>query len=328
MVSDFQRNLQNTPTNDAPARNAAIDAVNRMMHAATRGGSLLAAARDASIKSEQSSFDADKARAASLAQEGYQSLMSAEVARYRAAFFLMAEQHGNQAMSFKQAAAATTTAQQKAPLIAQAKTHDVARDILMQAAASTAKALQNVPPLPAHVTGQLRTNQVVASGGGEELMGQPTYGWRPKVFTDLTGNFFPQDVKRAAGALQGQMGGIGSLGMLGASQLGALGDDQTPQTTPTASNWFNSLMASVGYGLQAVGQGASDAGNQTAQQNPTTGGALQVGGGVLTTLSHLFTSGVNTGMQQPAPADYTWLTVLAVVGLVGAGGYILWKEIK
>lgn len=322
-MSPLQLQLQTEATLDAPARQAALIAVNNMMSAATRSGSLLAAARQASMAEASGDPSVAKGRAALIAQDAYQSAISAEVAKYRAAYAIMAEEHGNHYVTFARAASQARTAQHKQPLIQKAKFHGKARDIMMQASAATEGALKNVPPLPMHITGQLRTNQQVAKGGGEEYLAQPTFGWRPQVYKDLTGNFFPKDIKNAAGALNGALGGIGSLGLVGAASLGTV--DAT-QGYPTGNDWWLSLQRSIGFGLDAAGKAALDEGQKKANSDPSTAGALKTGGSIMSVLSNLLTGGVQQGMEQPVEQSVSWGLVLGVGAVAALGGWLVWKH--
>jgi hypothetical protein len=250
--------------------------------------------------------------------------VSAEVAKYRAAFFILAESHGHQATTFAEAAAAAQSAVQKQPLVQKADFHAKARNLLMKAADATDAALKVVPPLPYHITGQARTNQQVAQGGSEEMLGQPDFGWRPKVFTDLTGNFFPADVKKAAAPLSGGLGGIGSLGLVGAASLGTV--DVTQGNVTGGDSWWTSLQRAFGYGLDAAGKAAASEGNKVADSNPSTAGALQTGGGILSTLSHLLTGGVQQGMMMPVQSSVDWGVIAVVGGIAAVGSWLIWKH--
>lgn len=324
-LSPLELQLRTAHTYDVPARQAALIALDNMKGAATRAGVLLTSARKAMMEEMSGNPSVKKGTAAVIAQQAYDSAMSAEVARYRAAFAILAEEQGNEYTKYSTAAAQTVAAQQKQPLVQKANFHGKQRDLLMQAADATGEALRTLPPLPFNITGQLRTNQTVAQGGGEEMFAQPSFGWRPKVFTDLTGNFFPADVKRAAGGLQGGLGGIGSLGMVGAA---ALGTADATTGYPTADSWWISLQKAFGYGLDAAGKAAAAEGNKKLNNDPSTAGALQNTGGVLSTLSHLFTGSVNEGMQQPPiQSSVDWGTVVLVGGVAAIGGWLVWHHL-
>lgn len=325
-LTELEIHLQQANTLDVPARQATLIAVNDMMEAATRSGELLRAAREASVRAAGNSNSPAQQNAASLAREAYTQRTNAEVAKYRAAYAIMAEQNGEESASAAEAAKNATTAKAQGPFISKANYHGKVRDLMMQASAACAQALKSVPPLPFHVAPAPRIGPEdnVARGGSAELMAQPTYGWRPKKYSELMGDFYPTNYKLAAGALSGVHGvSVGSQ----------FGTADATTNMPTGESWWVSLQKALGYGVKTAGEAAAVEGQKVAERNPAGGSALQVGGNVLNALSAMLGVGVGDGMSGKASAGSASTgpsigSVILIGGGVAVGGFLLWKFLK
>ena len=313
-LTPFERHLRATPALDIPAREVALQAVDNMMAAATRSGALLEAARVAQADQQRGRPTVAKGRVAVLAQEAYQQRVNAEVAKYRAAFALMAEEHGgHQVVSARRAAAETAQSRQRPVFIQKAQYHANARDSMLRAADAVNGALRTVPPLPDWGAAKVQS----VPPGPVETNAFPMLGWRPKKYNDMMFQFFPAEVRAAAGGLSGTPG----------TGLGVATDAVVGPTEP----WYNSLLRSIGFGVQAVGKAAADSGAKESGRNPATGGALTTGGNILQSLSTLLTGAMDQGKTQaPEVAPQTVSTGTMI--LIGAGaigvGYIGWKLLK
>lgn len=300
--------LRTQPTLDQPARSAALTAVNNMMASATRAGELLAQARAENLRAATKP-SVSTGRAAVIAREAYRSRTNAEVAKYRAAYSLMAEEQGNEAVRSQQAANQQTSDSLKYRILTdKANHHAKQRDLMLQAAAATDRAFASVPPLPTHVDG------AVASAVGHEISAQPTMGWRPRKYTDLMGDFFPVEVRLAAGGLSGTHGG----------GLGVLGDGTV---MASSEPWYTSLTKAIGFGVKAAGDAAQQEGAKQGAQDPAAANALQTGGGWVSRLSTLLTGGVNQGQQQSPDTGPSIGIVILGAGALGAAGYVVWRLI-
>lgn len=318
-LTDLEIQLRETDTLDVTARQAALVAVDDMMRSATRSGALLAAARDANVAAASQQNSPAAQNRAALAREAYTQRTNAEVAKYRAAYALLAEMHGQEGVSATQMAQQAQSAMAQRPFVAAAKYHGRVRDLMLQASAAAGKALKSIPPLPYDVAPMPRVGPEsnVAQGKPAELMAQPSFGWRPKKYSELMGDFFPLNYKLAAGALSGVHGT--SVG----SQFGTA--DAT-YGQATGASWWTSLQTALGYGVKAAGEAATVEGQKKASEDPSGASALQTGGSVLNVLSSMLGAGVNSGMQRPVyeqPTD--WGTVVLVGGGLAVGGFALWK---
>jgi len=321
-LSALERDLRETATLDVPARQAALVAVDDMMKAATRAGSLLSQARAANVAAAGNPNSPAAQNRAALARAAYEQRTTAEVAKFRAAYALLAEMHGQEGVSNTQMISMAESSMAQRPFIAAVKYHGRVRDLMLQASAAAEKALRSIPPLPLDVAPMARVGPEsnVAQGKPAELMAQPSYGWRPKKYTELMGNFFPMNYKLAAGSLSGVHGT--SLG----TQFGTA--DATVNM-PTGESWWNSMQTALGYGVKAAGEAATVEGQKKAEQDPTGAGALQTGGSILSVLSSMLGAGVNDGMSQPYVEPQTdWGSVALVGGGLALGGLLLWKFMK
>lgn len=325
-LTELEVQLRQSNTVDVPARQAALRAVDDMMRAATRSGQLLAAAREVTMQAAASGNTAAQMNAMALAQQAYEQRTTAEVAKFRAAYALMAEQNGEAGVGAAEAARSARTAQQQRPFISASKYHGKVRDLMLQASAAAAKALRAIPPLPAHVGPQPRVGPEsnVARGASAELLAQPTYGWRPKKYSELMGDFFPLNFQLAAGALSGANGF--SLG-------GQLGTADATANMPTGETFWTQLQKAFGYGVRAAGEAASSEGQKVAGSDPAGGSALQVGGNILNALSAMLGVGVQDGMRRPAAvngesASTPWGTYALVGGAAIIGVWAISKIVR
>lgn len=320
-LTDLELQLRDSDTLDVPARQAALVAVDNMMRAATRSGALLSLAREANVAAAMDSNSPAAQNRAALAREAYQERTNAEVAKYQAAYALMAEMHGEQGVSAADAIRMAQSAEAQRPFIAAAKYHGKVRDLMLQASAAAERALKMVPPLPYDVAPMARVGPEanVAQGKPAELMAQPTYGWRPKKYSELMGDFFPMNYRLAAGALSG---------MHGTSVGSQFGTADATQNMPTGESWWNSLQKAIGYGVKAAGEAATVEGQKKAEQDPTGASVLSTGGDVLNVLSAMLGTGVNQGMRQPMPQQGGGPdvgTMVLVGGGLAIGAYAIWK---
>ena len=322
-LTELELQLRQNDTVDVPARQIALVAVDDMMRAATRAGALLKAAQEANVAAAVNPASAAAANAASLARSAYEQRTSAEVAKYRAAYALMAEQHGQESATAAENARMAESAMAQRPFISSAKYHGKVRDLMLQASEAAAKALKMVPPLPFDVAPMtpIGPESNVAQGKPTELLASPTFNWRPKKYSELMGEFYPLNYKLAAGALSG-MHGV-SVG----SQFGTA-DATIGQAT--GSTWWASLQKALGYGVKAAGEAAASEGQKKAGSDPAGGQALQAGSSILNVLSAMLGVGVDDGMRDGAAAVQVqqgpdWGTIALVGGGVAVGGYVLWK---
>lgn len=171
---------------DVEARQAALVAFNRAQQAQTESGRLLAEARRATVRAPGS-------RAAVMAQNAYKSRLSAEEGRYRAAFSLLAANEGDKLQSARELANRVTDAQQRRVYVDAAGHAERRRDIFMMAANSVSDVLKNLPGLPVDLRPPSAQQVTV---GQTEAFRSPEWVAR---FT----NFFPSDIRSAAGSLKG-----------------------------------------------------------------------------------------------------------------------------
>ncbi|TAL42423.1 MAG: hypothetical protein EPN91_08570 [Salinibacterium sp.] len=317
-LTTLERQLREDATLDVTARQAALVAVDDMMRAATRAGALLSQARVANVAAATHPNSPAAQNRAALARAAYEERTNAEVAKYRAVYALLAEMHGQEGVGASQMAQQAMDAQAQRPFVAAAKHHGKVRDLMLQASAAAGKALKMVPPLPYDVAPMARIGPEanVAQGHSTELLAQPTFGWRPKKYSELMGDFFPMNYRLAAGALSGVHGvSVGSQ----------FGTADATANMPTGESWWNSLQKAIGYGAKAAGEAATAEGQKKAEQDPTGAGVLQTGGNILNVLSAMLGAGVDQGMQQPTPAQTDWGSVALVVGGLALGGFALWK---
>ena len=298
-LTPLERDLRSQPALNAPVRTAAINAVDQMMNDSQRAALLLKQARSEVMRAPAGTLSSG--RAAVLAREAYEARTSAEVGKYRAAYTLVAESEASKAELARRAAARAQDPKKHAALVEKAKYHGVRRDLMVAAAKATSKALKRIPPLPAHVTKNAATLP-----SNHELLASPTLGWRPPAFNNLTGNFYPDDVRAAAGALS----------------------DVDP-SADNAPQWWTSLQQSLAHGVKATGAAAAEEGQKTSTSNPTGGGALTLGGNLLNTLANMMSgAGADSVQGQPVNTQPDWGTIVLVGGVLSVGGLLLWKVLK
>ena len=300
------KQLQKTPTADPAARQAAVLAINSMMRGATRAGALLEQAKQAAISAAINKSSVDLQRAQQAAQEAYKQRTNAEVAKYRAAYALMAENEAGQAVSMAQAAASAKDAASQRILIQKSNYHAARRDLMVQAANATSKALKQIPPLDPTIAPAPQQERA-----GEQMyrradaQARPSFNWRPSAYRAVVGNLYPADVKRAAGALVG------------------LGDDTV--NSSTGSSFLTALEASVSKGVAAAGAAAAQQGNAISGSNPTGGLALAGGGNLLTALSSILGTSQATGAAASTGTGSSMLPVVLGLGAIGVGVFVVYK---
>jgi len=171
---------------DLEARQAALVALNRAKHAQTESGRLLAEARRETMRAPGS-------RAAVMAQNAYKSRLSAEEGRYRAAFSLLAAQEGDKLESARELASRVKDAQKRRVYVDAAGHAERRRDIFMMAANSVSATMKNLPGLPADLR---------PPSAQQVTVGQ-TEAFRSPEWVSRFTNFFPSDIRSAAGSLKG-----------------------------------------------------------------------------------------------------------------------------
>lgn len=267
-----------------------------MRREAKRSGTLLAEAQFAA--QQRDAFA--RSRALPLAAEAYNARVNAEAARFEAAYFTLAADMREDGLNQAMVAAAVQDAQRRQPLVTSAETTSFAADTMEQAAEAAGNAARDkAPPLPADLA------QVQQPSGGDMSM-QPSMGWRPKVMNESINNFFPPDVRAAAGG------------------FGALGDAGNGTTDPATTSWWDRLKKAFGAGVAAAGNEAAKEGQATAKDDPAAGAALNAGGGTLQWLSTLLGADYQAAAKKPAPsAPFPWVPVLIGTGLVGVAAFAI-----
>ena len=302
-MTNLLHQLRNNATRDLPARNAALEATEAMVKGATRAGALL---RQAQAVAQQAAVDPviKLQRTSILAEQAYRERTNAEVAKYRALFAMQAETEGNSMASWDSVARQTVDKRTKAGAVERSRYHGKRRSLMMAAANATAAALKSVPPLPM-VGPQVAPDYDMYRP--VEMAVTPANGWRPRVFSELAGNFFPADIRRAAGGLQG------------VTQL-PLGE---------TSVW-DSFKTAISTGVVATGRSALSEGQKAAGQDPAGGLIIGTGGGLLDSLSRLLGVAEQKGASAaptPAGTGFPW-TVVAIGGAALVGGFLIYKAVK
>lgn len=300
--------LKTAPTADPEARNAALVAVDAMMMGASRSAQLLAQAQAATMDGSVAST-VQLQRAAMLANQAYRERTNAEVAKYRAMYAIAAEEAGNKAVSWSNVAQQARDDRAKAVAFEKSKYHTVQRDLMVQAANATANALKAVPPLPLVGPQQATQDDMYRP---VEAHGRPSFGWRPTLYRELAGSFYPADVRRAAGGLSG------------------MGDGTSDQQPPvgTTSPW-DALLHAFGAGVQATGAAAAQEGQKVATSNPSGGAVIGTAGNILAALTSAMGFGAKAGgagpNAAPATSTFPWVPLVGGIALAGAG-LILFKH--
>lgn len=230
-----------------------------------------------------------RARALPLAQAAYNARINAEAARYEAASFLIAQDLREEGLNQAMLASVTGEAAERQPLFTSAQTNVKAADVMEEAAAAAGQAARDkAPPLPKELV------QVQEPAGGDMSVG-PSYGWRPQLVNEHMHNFYPPDVKAAAGA------------------LGALGE-----TSGDANSWWEGFKKALGAGAAAAGSEASKQGQKTSSEDPAAKAAWTAGGGTLEWAAGLLNADYVAASKKPPPsAPFPWVPVLVGTGIVG-----------
>lgn len=306
MPLSILKTIRTSATHDTEARKAALTAVDDMMRGASRSADLLSQAQAATVNGMYSP-QVGLQRASMLANQAYRERTNAEVAKYRAMFALAAEDAGNKSVSWGTVAARAQDARTHAAAIEKSNYHRVQRDLMVDAANATANALKAVPPLPL-VGPQLDTQDDMYRA--VETPSKPSWGWRPKLYRELMGSFYPADVRRAAGGLQG------------------MGDGRFGDTSAPSDAW-DALLNAFGHGVQATGEAAAQEGNKVAASNPSGGAIIGTAGNILAALTRMMGIKGNAATNQPASTDspFPWIPVVGGVAALGVG-YILFKHFK
>lgn len=228
-----------------------------------------------------------QARALPLAAQAYAARINAEAARFEAGYFLLAHDLREEGLTRAEAASSMQDAQRRQPFMSEAETITLAADTMEQAALAAGQAARDkAPPLPPELV------QTQEPSGGEMSV-SPSQGWRPKNINQNVNNFWPADIKAAAGGLQG------------------LGD-------ASADDWWAKIKKAFGAGVAAAGNEAAKQGQATSKEDPAAGAALNAGGGTLQWLSTLLNADYQAAEKKPAPsAPFPWLPVLIGTGVVG-----------
>lgn len=296
----FISQLAARPTKDPGAKQALLSALRQANDGATTSGALLKAAADANIKFARTQSNVDLARRAVLAKAAYRARTSAEVARYRATYAMLAEQAGTEATTAAELANTAQDANQKRVFVEKSRAANARRNVLMDAAAATEKALKAIPPLP----------EAIEQGAPESAdaspviqVAQSSLGWRPPEYVKRASAFFPAPVRRAAGAL----------------------GDVNPTPAP-ANEWWQSLLRVVGQGVSAAGQAAQREGQAVANTDARTAAGLSTASGWLTFVGGLLGGGQAAGatgsgpvvvQEQGSPLTDYIIPVAAGLGILG-----------
>lgn len=288
--------ISKRPTLDPEAKQAFLTAVKEAQAGASYSGHMLKQAQKANADFAVSQSNIALGRRAVATREAYRGAMNAELARQRAAFLLLAEEAGNKAALSRTTLARVVDGQQQRVLVEKVGVFESRRATLLQAAGATAKALESIPPLPPALAAGApfkQTNEVSATFNAP--------GWRPKLFDERAGLFFPRDVRHAAGSL-----GDGNLTPIPTG------------TTPTpASSWSDAITRAIAYGAAVVGQAAQTEGAKASQGDPTAAGAYQTVGDILDTIGRTLGVNLSAGMQGTPPG------ALEERSSPGLSGYIL-----
>ena len=181
---------------DVEARQLALTQLQRAKQGDSQSRQLLKQAQQANAEFIKNPSNAAEARRAVLARRAYDSRVSAEVGRVRAAFALMAADEGTQAISARQAEQRATDSRQKAVFIEKAKGASLRRGIMLQAQDAAEKAFEAAPGLP-HTEAEMK-----ASAPQQATVGL-TENFRPPSYLKNVGTFFPSDVRAAASSFKG-----------------------------------------------------------------------------------------------------------------------------
>lgn len=267
-----------------------------MRHEAKKSGRLVAEARWAATQRDEYA----RSRALPLAQAAYNARINAEAARYEAASYLIAQDLRETGLEQASLASMTREATERQPLFTSAQSNVIAADIMEEAAAAAGQAARDkAPPLPKELV------QVQEPAGGDMSVGS-SYGWRPKLVNEHMHNFYPPDVKAAAGA------------------LGALG-----ATEGEANSWWEGFKKALGAGAAAAGSEASKQGQKTTSDDPAAKAAWTASGGTLEWAAGLLNADYVAASKKPPPsAPFPWVPVVIGAGVLGVGGVLLWRAAK
>lgn len=238
---------------DVAARQLVLTQLKRAETGDTQSRELLKMAQDANMTFMSTGGSALEGRRAVLARRAYDTRVNSVVGRVRAAYALLAENEGNTAISARQAAARVTLASQKEVFIVRAKNAELRRNIMLQAQQAAEKAFDAAPGLPESIGGK----------AGFVSSAQVTLGitesYRPPSYISRTNDFFPADIRAAAGSLKG-------FDLPGASRGG----------TDSPLGWLGAVEASIEADAQKVEARAHELAKQvTAQEAGTSNLSVQ-----------------------------------------------------
>jgi hypothetical protein len=273
-----------TPLDEETGRLAA-EMLSRVRRGEEESARLLLAAQKAHMDFARNPSDAAKARRAMLAAHAYQTRINTELGRVMAAYALLAKSEGDKAAKARAAQATAKTAQRREALEETAKAATARRSLMLQAMAAAEKAFDAAPGLPESVVGEMPGPAQVTVGVTEMF--------RPPSYIKRAGAFFPLDIRRAAGTLQGL-------------------EDET---------WLEKFYWRTQRDLANVVQRAYEYANEVASQDPAAAGLAQRAPAVVEALK---TSPQGQAKKEEKKGSSPWPYVL--VG--GAVLYTLWKVLR
>jgi len=261
---------------DVEARQLALQYLDRAKKADSAGAALLKEARKVNMAVASNPSDALLARRATLARDAYNARMNAEAGRTMAAYALLAQREGDRAISAQQAMARVQTAQQREVLVEEVKGGQMRRNIMLQAASAAGQALQKAPGLPASVVGKVKK-----STGAEQVTVGRADMFRSEKYNELTGSFFPEDIRAAASSLKG-LGGFGCL----------------------SCGWEQQLSDAIETDATAVRNEAHALAAKTASQEPGAAALAQQAEGLLAQLQQ------RHALEMSATGGMPWLHIV------------------
>lgn len=294
--ADFEAALR-TPTADPGARQALLNAYEKMLQGATKAGKTLAAAQQANIALMKDPSSLNRARRAQLATTAYEARVSSDVGRMQAAYALMADREGQDLARLRNAVAASTDKATVSQLVERSRGANLRRNIMLQAAAAAEKAFDAAPALPMSVMGRAMQNNDIAVNF--------TNAWRPPSWVARANTFFPTDIQAAAGAA-GSLGGF---------------DDESS----TPAGWFEGVLGCCRDGTSKVTQRATELAEKVTDQLPGTMGLAQQARAVAVELQGLQDRLMQEAATEPvgpiAAVSKPWGMILAG----GAAAYLIWR---
>lgn len=288
-----------TPTADPQARQALLNAYDKMLQGATKAGATLAAAQKANIALMKDPSSVNKSRRAQLAVDAYDARVSSDVGRMQAAYAIMADREAQDLAKLRNAVATSNEPKTMAQLVERSRGANLRRNIMLQAAAAAEKAFDAAPALPMSVTGRAMHNSDVAVNF--------TDAWRPPSWVARANTFFPTDVQAAAGA---------------AGSLNGFADESA-----TPAGWFAGVLSCCRDGSVKVTQRATELAEKVADQLPGSMNLAQQARAIAVDLQGLQEQVMQeaaTGTSPNSPlavASKPWGMILAA----GAAAYLVWR---